>query len=114
MSIKHSVFCKRYNSALYHTNMSLTLENLQAFVGGYIELIPVGDYEDQHVVMICNEEGKLRGEIAPNFAWRNGREVLDVVFGDVVFCAQEGDELVGVFGRLKHFRRWLNERGLIV
>ena len=52
MSIKQSVFCKREDSALYHTNMSLTLENLQTFVKGYIEVVPLGVYEGQQVVMI--------------------------------------------------------------
>lgn len=96
MSIKQSVFCKREDSALYHTNMSLTLENLQTFVKGYIEVVPLGVYEGQQVVMICNEEGKLR----------------DDIFGDVVFCAQDGEALVGLYGRLKHFRAWLQAQGL--
>lgn len=113
MSIRQSVFCKREDSALYHTNMSLSLENLQAFVKGYIEVVPLGIYEGQQVVMICNEEGKLRDDIRPSIAWTApGRGILDIIFGDVVFCAQDGEALVGLYGRLKHFRAWLQAQGL--
>lgn len=112
MSIRESVFVKRADSGLYHTAMSLSLENLQRFVRGYIETVSIGEYNGQSVIMICNEEGKLRDDIRPSIAWTApGRGILDIIFGDVVFCAQDGEALVGLYGRLKHFRAWLQAQG---
>lgn len=110
-----SVFCKRFDCDLYHTNMSLSLQNLQNYVGGYIEVIPIGDFHGQHVVMICNDEGKLRGDLKGNIAWLVGGVLVDYIFGDVLFCSQEGEDLAPLVGRLKEFKQWLrNEAGLQV
>lgn len=62
-------------------NNSLTncLADLQTIVGGYIEEIkyPVSGMED--MLLICNEEGKLK-QLAPNFFLNK-----DVIVGDVCF-----------------------------
>lgn len=104
-----SVFCKRQDSDLYHTNMSLSLENLQGFVGGYIEVVQVGDFHGQQVVMICNEEGKLRGDLKGSFAWIVGGVLVDYIFGNVVFCSQDGEDLAPLVGRKKEFKAWLRD-----
>jgi Domain of unknown function (DUF3846) len=61
-----------------------TLEELQGFVGGYIE--PV--YLPKGEVMICNEEGKIHGlEInvgATAIAYQFG--LCQSIVGDVVIC----------------------------
>ena len=58
-------------------------------------------------------EGGGRDDIRPSIAWTApGRGILDIIFGDVVFCAQDGEALVGLYGRLKHFRAWLQAQGL--
>ena len=58
------------------------LESFQRLVGGYIETVPFeGD-----LVMIINEEGKLR-ELPPNFIWRG-----DCIVGTAVFVRVDGDE----------------------
>ena len=64
-----------------------TLEELQGFVGGFIEVIPA--YEKGHVLVI-NEEGKL------NNLPRNGRAtdladiyLWDCIVGDALFCKSE-------------------------
>lgn len=63
-----------------------TLEAFQEIVGGYIETVPFeGD-----LVMIINEEGKLR-ELPPNFIWRG-----DCIVGTAVFVRVDGDEFADV------------------
>lgn len=110
-----SVFCKREDSELYHTNMSLSLENLQTFVGGYIEVVPIGTFGGQVVVMICDEEGKLKPGTGPNFLWdRRPDGLIDWIFGDVVFASTVGDQIVALHGRLKPFKSWLRHQGMEV
>lgn len=111
---RKSVFCKRAGSGLYHTNMSLSLQNLQAFVKGYIETVYLGEYNGQKVIMICNEDGKFRDDCPDNFLVFDGKRPIDAIRGDVLFCSSEGEELAGLVGPLKEFRSWLNTHGLEV
>lgn len=93
---KIKCYVKRPDSRLYSTLISNSLENLQRFVNGYIEAVPVSE----NIVMICNEEGKLRG-MDPNFKWLG-----DVIVGPVIFCGVSGEEFAdmplefGVFKEL--------------
>ena len=115
MSARKSVFCKRTDSGLYHTAMSLSLQNLQSYVRGYIEIVPVGTFLGQQVVMVCNEEGKLRGDILKNFWWDNEElGILDCICGDVLFCSRKGEGLAELVGPKKAFKTWLLEQGLEV
>lgn len=57
-----------------------SLEDLQAIVGGMIELVPIDDY--CHV--LCNEEGKIRG-LKPNRVW-----ISDILVG--TFCIVRTDD----------------------
>lgn len=66
--------------------ISNRLESLQNRVGGYIETVSV--FRD--VVMICNEEGKLK-RMAPNFLYGFG-----MIVGPVVFAGVERDKLVSL------------------
>lgn len=97
MSDKIKCYVKRPDSKLYSTWISNNLENLQRFVGGYIEVVHV----TQNIVMICNEEGKLRN-LEPNFRW-----LYDVIVGPVIFCGVKGEEFADMpleFGEFKqHF-----------
>ena len=58
-----------------------SLEELQGFVGGYIEII----YLDDTKIMVVNEEGKLNGlpynERATAMVY-----FLDAIVGDVLVC----------------------------
>lgn len=67
-----------------------TLEAFQQEVCGYIEVIPFweGDIDGsrQMVLLICNEEGKIRG-MDPNFYIWNDR-----IFGPAVFAGVNGEE----------------------
>ena len=112
MSIKESVFVKRADSGLYHTAMSLSLENMQRFVRGYIETVSIGEYNGQNVIMICNEDGKFRDDCPDSFLVFAGSRPVDVIRGDVIFCGCQGEELTGLYGPLKEFRTWLNDQGL--
>lgn len=115
MSIRESVFVKRPDSALYHVNVSLSLQNLQKFVDGYIEIVPIGRYRDNDVVMICNEEGKIRGSFERNFWWDDESSgILDCIYGNVLFCRRDGEDIKGLYTEFKAFKAWLHEKGLEV
>jgi hypothetical protein len=77
------------------TWVSDTLENLQKTVGGYIETVTL----DNGVVLICNEEGKLR-DMPYNFTVRrmihNFLPVSNPIFGIVIVCGADGDEFADV------------------
>ncbi len=66
--------------------ISNRLESLQNRVGGYIETVSV--FRD--VVMICNEEGKLK-RMQPNFLYG-----FDMIVGPVVFAGVDRDKLVSL------------------
>ena len=63
----------------------LTLELLQRLVVGYIEVVHPDGFP-QDVVLICNEEGKLR-ELPFNF-FVNICQYPDAICGTAVFCAE--------------------------
>lgn len=59
-----------------------TLEAMQKIVGGYIEQFRL----DEHVSIVCNEEGKMGG-FQPNRAiWYEG-ELIEIIFGTFFICA---------------------------
>ena len=91
------------------TNISVTLENLQKTVGGMIEVVPVAP----GTVLICNEEGKIRG-LEPNFMMGFGISA-DCVVGTVIVIGVGGkydEEFVDLkltFGQWKAIlREWGN------
>ncbi|MDA1509610.1 DUF3846 domain-containing protein [Bacillus cereus] len=62
-----------------------SLENLQQFVGGYIEPIRI----DESITMWLNEEGKMQG-LEPNFVLVNkGVTVADTVVGNVLIAGTD-------------------------
>lgn len=65
-------------------NPKFTLDELQGFVGGYIEAV----YLPHREVMFCNEEGKLRGlplnREATAIALQLG--LAQNIMGDVIVC----------------------------
>jgi len=67
---------------------SFTLEELQGFVGGYIErlVLPTGQ------ILFLDEEGKLKGKAINPFATFITRGIVadeDMVVGDVILCTPE-------------------------
>lgn len=57
-----------------------SLDELQAFVHGYIELVYLGN----DMVMVVNEEGKLLG--LPRNTKATQMYPLDIIVGDVLVC----------------------------
>ena len=75
------VIIKRPDEKIGHmTWISDSLENLQRTVGGYIETVPLSE----DTVIICNEEGRLRG-LEPNC--RVGRVSL---VGTIIVAGVQG------------------------
>ena len=101
MSKKIKCIIKRPDEQFGHvTWISDALENLQKTVSGYIETVTL----DNGVVLICNEDGKLR-DMPYNFTVRrmmlNGflsglLSLRNPIFGTVIACGAEGDQLADV------------------
>ena len=74
-----------------HKKESMTLEEMQKAVGGYIEIA----YDDGKTQIICNEEGKLLGLPLNVEATRMWGELIgtipnDVLVGDVLILTDKG------------------------
>lgn len=65
----------------YETEIDNTLEAEQKAVGGYIEVVPLGDGK----LLICNEEGKLSGMQG------NRRLGKDIIAGPFFIVGEDGD-----------------------
>lgn len=84
--MKIKVIIKQPGREPYVTNISNTLDNLQKTVGGYIETVTLCS----DLVVICNEEGRLRG-------LPRNCDVLGVDFvGTIVFARIDGDEFCDI------------------
>ena len=86
------------------THISNTLENLQRTVGGYIEVVKIG----KGIIMICNEEGKLKG--LPHNMFITGESIR----GDIIICGENGEEfgdLPESFG-MKLWKEFVNYQNL--
>lgn len=68
-----------------------SLEQLQAAVGGYIQMVPVGPYS-----MYVNEEGKMIGlpvNVIATALWEHVYGAgTDIIVGNAVFCGPVDDE----------------------
>ena len=94
-----------------------TLKALQETVGGYIETVTL----ENGVVLICNEEGKLR-DMPYNFTLRipprvTMFEVINELFGQckffgtVIACGAEGDQLADIPIDIREWQSLLCEWG---
>lgn len=79
------------------------LEVFQNIVGGYIETTGY-----KNLVIICNEEGKLRG-LQPNIVL--GREML---VGPIIVCGASGDEFSDVPIDFEKWKQIVNMSGTSV
>ena len=95
MAKKIKCIVKRPDEQFGHvTWISDSLENLSNTVGGYIETVTL----DNGVVLICNEEGKIR-YMPYNFTLRRMRGVVtiqNVIFGTVIVCGADGYEFTDI------------------
>ena len=76
------VIIKEPNDDARIEDIENTLDELQRIVGGYIEVIPL-TFDD---IIICNEEGKLKG-LPHNF----NMPVHGSIVGTVIICSEEGE-----------------------
>lgn len=61
--------------------MENSLEAEQRFVGGYIEVISIGNGID----LVCNEEGKIN-RLQPTVAWIEDGELVEIICGECFLC----------------------------
>lgn len=118
MAKKIKAIVKRPDEQFGHvTWISDSLKNLQNTVGGYIETVTL----DNGVVLICNEEGKLR-DMPYNFTLRipprvTMFEVINELFGQckffgtVIACGAEGDQLADIPIDIREWQSLLCEWG---
>lgn len=83
---KIKVIAKRPDSLPYVTWVSNNLQNLQRYVGGHIEVVPLTD----KTVVICNEEGRLM-----NLDYNCNIAGIDFV-GDIIICGVDGEEFADI------------------
>ena len=62
-----------------------TLEQMQAAVGGYIQIVPVGRLH----LMVINEEGKLHGLPRNDKATELYNNPNDEIVGDALVCSNQ-------------------------
>ena len=73
----------------YEARIDGKLKTLQKILGGLVEAIY--PFEDEHVALLCNEEGKLLG-LPLNRALRNENgEIYDIVSGTFLLCSAPPD-----------------------
>lgn len=105
MSIKISAFSKRPGQKPRHVWVSNNLEALQKNVEGYIETVTIRDPEDEayNLVVICNEEGLLKG-MEPNVSVYGVRFYGPILVVGVKDGGDNGDEFADLpytWGELK-------------
>lgn len=96
---KYKVIIKRPDEEYGHvTNISMSLENLQRTVGGYIETVSaVGG-----AIIICNEEGKIK-DLEPNMPYYH-----DQLRGTIIVCGVDGDEFSDIPIGLKEWKLFVD------
>ena len=98
---KIKVIIKRPDEEYGHvTHISDKLENLQKTVGGFIETVPAV----QGAIIICNEEGKLKG-LEPNM-WCFG----DRLHGTLIVCGAAGEELDDIPISLAQWKKFVDSQ----
>lgn len=72
------------------------LKDLQGFVGGHIEVPFISPaLRDRNIVVVVNEEGKLRGS-QPTLALVHDGEVIDCLVGQLFFCSTDKDDFASL------------------
>ena len=101
MSYRIKCIIKRPDEKYGHvTNISPRLENLQKTVEGYIETVPaVGG-----AIILCNEEGKLRG-LENNMPYEK-----DYLVGTIIVVGTKGDEFDDIPIDLATWKRFVDDQ----
>lgn len=74
------------------TTIQRGLKSFQSVVGGLIETCY---FTEDHVVLICNEEGKINNLEMNRGLYQNG-ELLDVIVGTAFVCGIGEDDMIGL------------------
>lgn len=86
-----------------------SLQTLQTIVGGYIEAvgIPIPDVD-----FFCDEEGKMKNGVKPNFYVNEDTPYRDLIFGTVVFVGgnENGGNQSLTSWQIKKILSWLEQR----
>ena len=100
METKIKVIVKRPDEKAGHvTWMSNSLKAFQSAVDGYIECVTI----EPGLVVICNEEGRLRG-LEPN-CWFGGHKFV----GTIIIAGARGEEFADVPISLGTFKACMKE-----
>ena len=90
----YKVLIKRPDEKVGHmTWIAGHLENLQTHVEGHIEVVTI--CTDPRVVVIMNEEGKLKN-LEKNFWMGSTPGFRDMIRGTVVVCGVDGEEFANI------------------
>lgn len=84
------LLCKQGEEARF-IDVRNELEELQAIVDGYIEVVPFF----KSTVLVCNEDGKNRDDLKPNRFMTIGNR-LDRINGDFFICGTDCEEFADV------------------
>lgn len=79
------------NRKFVMTEIEDTLEAMQEFVNGPIEVINITD----KILLVCNEEGKMRGLPPAAFIIRN-QEAQDIIVGNFFLCREDGEDMISI------------------
>ena len=82
----------------YVTTIPNNLESLQKIVGGYIEA--VYPFED-HVVIICNEDGKLNGKELNRALCDGSGQIYDILVGSFIIAGLIDDDFASLSEELQ-------------
>lgn len=79
------------NRQFVMTEIENTLDDMQKFVDGDIEVINITD----KILLVCNEEGKMRGLPPAAFIVRN-QQMQDVIVGNFFLCRENGEDMASI------------------
>lgn len=94
-SAKLTVVIVPPNEDAYVKAIGADLESMQKEVDGYIEVVK--PYGDGSVVLVCDEEGKIKGSKKINRLISDKRGyVIDAIFGTFFVAGADGEEFVSL------------------
>lgn len=79
------------NRQFVMTEIENTLDAMQKFVNGDIEVINITD----KILLVCNEEGKMRGLPPAAFIVRN-QQAQDIIVGKFFLCREDSENMVSI------------------
>ena len=75
--------------------IGIELEDLQKFVGGYIETVYY-PFEENGGCLVCNEEGKLNGLELNRGIYNEDGTLLDIIAGDAFICGLGEEDFISL------------------